>query len=119
MLCCIECGEVFHSFCVDVPLSTMTDSRRLLWRCHNCKICEVDSCGSGFESEGNYVIYREMYDRVYHILCVTPQLRSPIGIGSVVAVLVVWISCHLGIWKSEVVIYREGLGIIDDSVHQM
>lgn len=37
-LFCVDCGEAFHSFCVDAPLAGMTAADRLAWRCINCKV---------------------------------------------------------------------------------
>jgi hypothetical protein len=37
-LICIDCGETYHSFCVDAPLATMGELQRKQWRCTNCKV---------------------------------------------------------------------------------
>ena len=55
MLFCVDCGEAFHSYCADLPLSTMTPAFRLTWRCTNCKLCEI--CGIATEDQGNCLVY--------------------------------------------------------------
>ena len=55
MLFCVDCGEAFHSYCADLPLSTMTPAFRLTWRCTNCKLCEI--CGIATEDNGNCLVY--------------------------------------------------------------
>ena len=55
MLFCVDCGEAFHSYCADLPLSTMTPAFRLTWRCTNCKLCEI--CGIATEDHGNCLVY--------------------------------------------------------------
>ena len=55
MLFCVDCGEAFHSYCADLPLSTMTPAFRLTWRCTNCKLCEI--CGVATEDHGNCLVY--------------------------------------------------------------
>jgi hypothetical protein len=40
----IDCGEAFHSFCVDVSFSLLSEAVDVsTWRCSNCKFCA--SCG--------------------------------------------------------------------------
>jgi hypothetical protein len=61
-----------------VVIFTYLSTRRLLWRCTNCKICE--SCGGGSEEEGNSLLYCECCDRAYHMTCVSPIVETvPLG----------------------------------------
>jgi hypothetical protein len=39
-LCCVDCGEAFHSFCLEPPLRR-TEKLHAFWRCPTCKLCEV------------------------------------------------------------------------------
>lgn len=40
MIYCIDCGESFHKYCVDLSASA---GNALSWRCPNCKVCEYCS----------------------------------------------------------------------------
>ena len=69
-LFCIDCGEAFHSFCVDAPMSTMGPQERSSWRCTNCKVCEC--CATATESDSASLVFCEICDRSYHMSCLTP-----------------------------------------------
>ena len=66
---CIDCGEAFHTFCVDIPLLTMSMNDRLLWRCINCKICEICLLASSDEMTADeaQLIYCETCDKAFHL----------------------------------------------------
>ncbi len=40
-LCCVDCGETFHTFCLDPPLTLLPEDQRAHWRCPDCKLCEI------------------------------------------------------------------------------
>eukprot|EP01133_Synstelium_polycarpum_P015724 gene15724-18683_t len=40
LMVCIDCGEVFHYYCIDLPATSLANIDRGVWRCMNCKICE-------------------------------------------------------------------------------
>ena len=69
-LFCVDCGEAFHSFCVDAPMSTMGPQERSSWRCTNCKVCEC--CATATESDSASLVFCEICDRSYHMSCLTP-----------------------------------------------
>jgi hypothetical protein len=73
-LYCIDCGEAFHSFCVDTPLATMNEFHRMSWRCANCKICET--CGDADEAGGNTLIYCDACDKTHHMRCLSPVMDT-------------------------------------------
>lgn len=39
-LCCVDCGEAYHSFCLEPPLRR-NEKSRAFWRCPTCKLCDV------------------------------------------------------------------------------
>jgi hypothetical protein len=39
LLHCVDCGESFHEYCLEAPIS-LPDHLRSLWRCPDCKLCE-------------------------------------------------------------------------------
>lgn len=72
LLFCIDCGEAYHSFCVDAPITTMNQTAKLTWRCTNCKICEV--CGSATIEDEATLVYCEACDKAFHFFCVEPKI---------------------------------------------
>lgn len=78
---CIDCGEAFHSFCVDIPLVTMSIRDRLNWRCVNCKICEVCLMANNedMSMDESQLIYCETCDKAFHLGCLTPVLSEVPG----------------------------------------
>lgn len=71
-LYCMDCGEAFHSFCVDVPLREMVIENRRNWRCSNCKVCEI--CGDISDEDINNLIYCDKCDIAFHTMCLTPPM---------------------------------------------
>ena len=78
---CIDCGEAFHSFCVDIPLVTMSKRDRLHWRCVNCKICEICLIANNesMTVDDSQLIYCETCDKAFHLGCLTPVLSEVPG----------------------------------------
>jgi SET domain/Bromodomain/PHD-like zinc-binding domain/PHD-finger/F/Y-rich N-terminus/PWWP domain len=85
MLSCIDCGEVFHAYCVAPTLykrilefsdgdasllQFIISSINHRWRCNDCKICEI--CGECSASEENHLLYCDSCDLGYHAYCVSP-----------------------------------------------
>ena len=73
MLFCIDCGEGYHSFCVNAPIMSMTEDSILAWRCPNCKIDEITG---GAPLDETKLLYCEMCDRGFTLDLLDPPLRS-------------------------------------------
>ena len=103
MIHCVDCGECFHRFCVDVDATAMWRS----WRCANCKFCECcyeqiyENSGnssseplsvqadrfkkrksgelsrSALEDVDSRVMFCDCCDGAYHIRCVQPAAVFP------------------------------------------
>mmetsp|Transcript_5992 Transcript_5992/g.8723 ORF Transcript_5992/g.8723 Transcript_5992/m.8723 type:complete len:1002 (+) Transcript_5992:503-3508(+) len=73
MLFCIDCGEAYHSFCVNAPIMSMNDIALASWRCPNCKICEITG---GVPADETKLLYCEMCDRGFTLDLLDPPLRS-------------------------------------------
>ncbi|EGG23632.1 hypothetical protein DFA_05766 [Cavenderia fasciculata] len=41
LICCVDCGEVFHTFCIGLPEEVASVIDRLTWKCADCKCCSV------------------------------------------------------------------------------
>jgi len=73
MLFCVDCGEAIHSFCADAPIGNMCVDSRLMWRCMNCKLCEI--CQSNVEElQSGKLVYCEGCDEAFHLNCLRPVL---------------------------------------------
>ena len=77
MLMCVDCGECFHSFCVDAPLASMSNMHRREWRCTNCKLC--DHCGTASETDTSPLLYCEECDRAFHGACLDQPVDAQIA----------------------------------------
>mmetsp|Transcript_23617 Transcript_23617/g.55570 ORF Transcript_23617/g.55570 Transcript_23617/m.55570 type:complete len:1975 (-) Transcript_23617:135-6059(-) len=78
MIFCVDCGEAFHSFCVNAPIHSMDSSSVAAWRCPNCKICEI--CADSPEDETK-MLFCEMCDRGFTLDLLDPPLsKAPSGI---------------------------------------
>jgi hypothetical protein len=78
MLFCTDCGEGFHSFCVNAPIHSMEASSVCAWRCPNCKICEIS--GESPEDELK-MLFCEMCDRAFSLDLLDPPLqKAPAGL---------------------------------------
>jgi hypothetical protein len=73
MLFCVDCGEAFHSFCVNAPISSMDEYAVAGWRCPNCKICEISGEVPRDETR---MLYCEMCDRGFCLDLLDPPLIS-------------------------------------------
>ena len=73
MLFCVDCGEAFHSFCVNAPIHSMEASSVSGWRCPNCKICEISGDAPQDELK---MLFCEMCDRAFSIDLLDPPLQS-------------------------------------------
>jgi len=74
LLACVDCGEVFHAFCVFAPSASMDSAAKLTWRCPNCKVCEL--CGLCKEEDESRLVYCDLCDKGYHLDCVEPPLDA-------------------------------------------
>jgi hypothetical protein len=78
MLFCVDCGEAFHSFCVNAPIHSMDTASIASWRCPNCKICEIS--GEAPQDELK-MLFCEMCDRGFSVdLLDPPLLSAPPGV---------------------------------------
>mmetsp|Transcript_4661 Transcript_4661/g.5271 ORF Transcript_4661/g.5271 Transcript_4661/m.5271 type:complete len:2005 (+) Transcript_4661:174-6188(+) len=78
MLFCVDCGEAFHSFCVNAPIHSMDASSVAAWRCPNCKICEISGDAPQDETK---MLFCEMCDRGFSLHLLDPPLSTaPPGI---------------------------------------
>lgn len=70
-LCCVDCGEAFHTFCLshDIPVN---DARRKGWRCSNCVLCT--KCKKTNDSVEMLVC--DDCDSGIHLSCVRPAISS-------------------------------------------
>eukprot|EP01117_Protostelium_nocturnum_P010948 TRINITY_DN3962_c0_g1_i3.p1 TRINITY_DN3962_c0_g1~~TRINITY_DN3962_c0_g1_i3.p1 ORF type:complete len:1306 (-),score=433.72 TRINITY_DN3962_c0_g1_i3:30-3947(-) len=76
ILNCIDCGESFHQYCFDPPI-TVKPEHRWSWRCPNCKFCE--QCKDPGDEEK--ILVCEACDRSYHTFCLNPPISEiPEGI---------------------------------------
>ena len=73
MLFCVDCGEAFHSFCVNAPIHSMEASSVAGWRCPNCKVCEISGEASQDELK---MLFCEMCDRAFSLDLLDPPLQS-------------------------------------------
>ena len=73
MLFCVDCGEAFHSFCVNAPIHSMDAASAAGWRCPNCKICEIS--GETPQDELK-MLFCEMCDRAFSLDLLDPPLPS-------------------------------------------
>lgn len=73
MLFCVDCGEGFHSFCVNAPVHSMDQFSVSGWRCPNCKICEI--CGDVPQDETR-MLFCEMCDRGFSLDLLDPPLAA-------------------------------------------
>ena len=73
MIFCVDCGEAFHSFCVNAPIHSMDISSAAGWRCPNCKICEI----SGDQPQDELkMLFCEMCDRAFSLDLLDPPLPA-------------------------------------------
>jgi len=78
MIFCVDCGEAFHSFCVNAPIHSMDSSSVAAWRCPNCKICEISGDAPQDELK---MLFCEMCDRGFSLDLLDPPLSTaPSGI---------------------------------------
>jgi hypothetical protein len=73
LLYCVDCGEAFHSFCVNAPLQSMTSASLLGWRCQNCKVCEISG---KVPTDDSKLIICDMCDRAFSIDLINPPLNG-------------------------------------------
>lgn len=73
MLFCVDCGEAFHSFCVNAPVHSMELSSVAGWRCPNCKICEISG---EVPQEETKMLFCEMCDRAFTLDLLEPPLQA-------------------------------------------
>mmetsp|Transcript_19405 Transcript_19405/g.48327 ORF Transcript_19405/g.48327 Transcript_19405/m.48327 type:complete len:1968 (+) Transcript_19405:387-6290(+) len=77
MIFCVDCGEAFHSFCVNAPIHSMDSSSVAAWRCPNCKICEISGDAPQDELK---MLFCEMCDRGFNLDLLDPPLsKAPSG----------------------------------------
>lgn len=73
MLFCVDCGEAFHSFCVNAPIHSMTLASVSGWRCPNCKICEISG---DVPKDELRMLFCEMCDRAFSLDLLDPPLEA-------------------------------------------
>eukprot|EP00727_Mastigamoeba_balamuthi_P008409 m51a1_g4190 putative trithorax- isoform d (2135) ;mRNA; f:392342-401491 len=69
---CIDCGEAYHVWCVELCKTAARASAASYWRCDNCKVCEV--C-YGCAAEGKLLVC-DCCDKSYHSFCLRPELEE-------------------------------------------
>ena len=78
MLFCVDCGEAFHTFCVNAPIHSMDAFSAAGWRCPNCKICEISG---DVPNDENRMLFCEMCDRAFSLDLLDPPLtKAPPGL---------------------------------------
>ena len=78
MLFCVDCGEAYHSFCVNAPVHSMTKWAAAGWRCPNCKVCEISG---DVPQDETRLVYCEMCDRAFSLqLLDSPLEKAPPGL---------------------------------------
>lgn len=79
MIFCIDCGEAFHSFCVDGMTEERladNDALKMFWRCTNCKMCELCGKPGGDNNAIDRLHFCGHCDRGYHGFCMTPSITA-------------------------------------------
>lgn len=72
LLQCVNCGHCVHTFCHEPKLDHLSLAHRVIWRCEDCKVCEL--CGeSGDEVK---LLICESCDRGFHTYCLNPPLQD-------------------------------------------
>ncbi|RHY27065.1 hypothetical protein DYB32_007073 [Aphanomyces invadans] len=79
MIFCVDCGEVFHTFCLQPALDILEHTKhndKILeyWRCPNCKICEF--CGRCNQEDEAKLLVCDVCERGFHTFCLKPRLRE-------------------------------------------
>ena len=73
MVFCVDCGEAYHSFCVNAPVHSMTKTCVAGWRCPNCKVCEISG---DVPPDETHMILCEMCDRAFSLGLLDPPLEE-------------------------------------------
>ena len=73
MLFCVDCGEAYHSFCAGAPIHSMDDVATSVWRCANCKCCELSGLVPADETK---LLFCEMCDRAFQLDLLDPPLSK-------------------------------------------
>ena len=73
MMFCVDCGEAYHSFCVNAPIRSMDEYAEAGWRCPNCKVCEISGDVPKDELK---MLYCEMCDRAFNLDLLDPPLEA-------------------------------------------
>jgi hypothetical protein len=71
-LCCADCGEAMHFYCIGLPDITVPRRDPWQWRCPNCAVCL--HCGLADEPEELLVC--DVCDNVQHLRCFDPPLKQ-------------------------------------------
>jgi hypothetical protein len=71
LLCCSECSETFHSFCLGVSIEGRL---RQNWRCPNCVICDFCDQPHQDDPRGDLLVCN-CCDRGCHRACAAPKLK--------------------------------------------
>ncbi|RHY13328.1 hypothetical protein DYB36_000729 [Aphanomyces astaci] len=77
MVFCVDCGEGFHTFCLQPALdleAKRSDKILEYWRCPNCKICEF--CGRCHQEDEAKLLVCDVCERGFHTFCLKPKLRD-------------------------------------------
>jgi PHD-finger len=70
---CVDCGEAFHSFCVNAPIHSMELTSAAGWRCPNCKICEISG---DVPQDETRMLFCDMCDRAFSLDLLDPPLKK-------------------------------------------
>ena len=73
LIFCCECGESFHTFCVNAPIHSMDAHCVNAWRCPSCKVCEISG---QVPEEETHMIFCEMCDRAFTLDLLDPPLKA-------------------------------------------
>ncbi|KAL0479163.1 hypothetical protein AKO1_008021, partial [Acrasis kona] len=72
ILQCVNCKTCIHTFCHDPNLDHVPADYRKVWRCEDCKICEI--CAESGDEE--QILICEVCDRGFHTYCLQPALEQ-------------------------------------------
>ena len=75
MLCCVDCGETLHCYCLALDDDARADVVvKTAWRCPNCKVCEAT--GHASASSDSEMLYCERCDGGYAMSSLRPSMSS-------------------------------------------
>jgi Pyruvate/2-oxoacid:ferredoxin oxidoreductase delta subunit len=72
LLQCVNCKACIHTYCHDPNLDHLPPVFRQVWRCEDCKVCEI--CQQSADEEK--LLICEHCDRGFHTYCLKPPLKE-------------------------------------------